>query len=279
MEHSPSIGNLSKALAKAQGEIGGAAKDSTNPHFRSKYADLASVRDAIKEPLSRNGIAYVQFTEGGPDTVKVTTMLTCGEEWMRSTCEMKPVKPDPQGIGSALTYLRRYSLMAAVGVAPEDDDGNIASGKHTNQPANNGNLKMEANRIADEIEACGDREQLQAYMATNEVKDFIKRAEEDAKRHSGINLADLTIQRFHDRNDKLPERKGAGSVAPILPEYTAMVDRFYLMIDTAETVDQLKEVGEQISKGKSKLEPQDKTALNRAYQAKGQKLAGQKEAA
>lgn len=278
METSQSIGNLSKALAKAQGEIGGATKDSTNPHFRSKYADLASVRDAIKGPLSANGIAYVQFTEGGPDTVKVTTMLTCGEEWMRSTCEMKPVKADPQGIGSALTYLRRYSLMAAVGVAPEDDDGNAASGKHPNQPANNGNLKMEANRIAEEIESCGDREQLQAYMATSEVKDFLKRAEEDAKRHSGINLADLTNQRFHDRNDKLPERKAPGKVEQILPEYTKMVDDAYSWIDTAGSPEELKMAGDAIANIKGKLDPKDKNDLKRAYEARARVLS-QKEAA
>jgi hypothetical protein len=130
METSPTIGKLTTALAKAQGEIRGATKDSTNPHFKSKYADLASVRDAIQGSLSKNGIAYIQFPEGGPETVKITTVLALGDEWVRASYEMRPVKADPQGVGSAITYARRYALMAAVGVAPEDDDGNAAS--HTN---------------------------------------------------------------------------------------------------------------------------------------------------
>ena len=276
MDTSPTIGNLSKALAKAQGEIRGATKDSDNPYFKSKYADLASVRDAIQESLSKNGIAYVQFPEGGPETVTITTILSCGDEWMRASFSMKPVKADPQGMGSAITYGRRYALMAAVGVAPEDDDGNAASG---NKPANNGNLKMESNRIAEEIESCGDREQLDAYMQTNEVRDFITRAETAAKSSSGINLADLTMQRYHDRFGKLPDRKGQGSVTTILPEYTKMVSRFFEMIDTSENIDQLKEAGEQIGLKKSELDPKDKNDLNRAYQAKGRVLGKQKEAA
>ncbi len=129
METSQTIGKLTVALAKAQGEIEAAKKDSLNPHFRSKYADLASVRDAIQAALSKHGIAYVQFPEGGPDTVTITTVLACGDEWMRASYEMRPAKADPQGMGSAITYARRYALAAAVGVAPEDDDGNAASGR------------------------------------------------------------------------------------------------------------------------------------------------------
>lgn len=129
METSQTIGKLTVALAKAQGEIEAAKKDSLNPHFRSKYADLASVRDAIQAALSKHGIAYVQFPEGGPDTVTITTILACGDEWMRASYEMRPAKADPQGMGSAITYARRYALAAAVGVAPEDDDGNAASGR------------------------------------------------------------------------------------------------------------------------------------------------------
>ena len=129
METSQTIGKLTVALAKAQGEIEAAKKDSLNPHFRSKYADLASVRDAIQAALSKHGIAYVQFPEGGPDTVTITTVLACGDEWMRASYEMRPAKADPQGMGSAITYARRYALAAAVGVAPEDDDGNAAGGR------------------------------------------------------------------------------------------------------------------------------------------------------
>ena len=157
METSQTIGKLAAALAKAQGEIEAAKKDSTNPHFRSKYADLASVRDAIQAALSKHGIAYIQFPEGGPDTVTITTVLACGDEWMRASYEMRPVKADPQGMGSAITYARRYALAAAVGVAPEDDDGNEASGK---RPETNGKTVVKptlapspADKKATEIEA------------------------------------------------------------------------------------------------------------------------------
>jgi len=129
MEKSETIGKLAEALAKAQGEIQGAAKDQVNPHFRSKYADLASVWEACRKALSNNGLAVVQTMHGDdPDKVVVETLLTHSSgEWIKGTLTMRPAKSDPQGIGSCITYARRYSLAAMVGVAPEDDDGNAAS--------------------------------------------------------------------------------------------------------------------------------------------------------
>lgn len=131
MEKSESIGKLAEALAKAQGAIEGAKKDQANPYFKSKYADLSSVWDACRKPLAENGLAVVQTTCGSdPDTVTVETLLThLSGEWIMSRLSMRPVKSDPQGIGSCITYARRYSLAAMVGVAPEDDDGNAASQK------------------------------------------------------------------------------------------------------------------------------------------------------
>lgn len=129
MQTSETIGKLAEALAKAQGAIQGAIKDQANPYFKSKYADLSSVWDACRKPLSENGLAIVQTTCGhDPDNVTVETLLThLSGEWIKSTLTMRPVKSDPQGIGSCITYARRYSLAAMVGVAPEDDDGNAAS--------------------------------------------------------------------------------------------------------------------------------------------------------
>lgn len=129
----PAIGKLALALSKAQGMIKGAAKDSENPHFRSKYADLASVWDACRDALSKNELAVIQNLSGGPDTITITTTLAHSSgEFMTSSLTLRPTKPDPQGIGSAATYGRRYGLAAIVGVAPEDDDGNAAS-----EPAKN----------------------------------------------------------------------------------------------------------------------------------------------
>ena len=130
MNKSESIKELATALAKAQGSIKGAIKDSSNPFFKSKYADLASVVEAIRSAFAANGLSYIQTVEPSQaDEVRVETMILHESgEWISCGVLALPVsKVDAQGYGSALTYARRYSLSAAVGVAPEDDDGNAAS--------------------------------------------------------------------------------------------------------------------------------------------------------
>ncbi len=130
MLKSESIKELATALAKAQGEIKGAIKDASNPFFKSKYADLASVVEAIRAAFSKNGLSYVQTVEPSEkDEVRVETMLLHSSgEWLCCGVLALPVtKADAQGYGSALTYARRYGLSAASGVAPEDDDGNAAA--------------------------------------------------------------------------------------------------------------------------------------------------------
>jgi len=133
MNQSESIAKLSEALAKAQGVMAGASKDSSNPFFKSKYADLSAVWDACRKPLSDNGLGVVQTSEflpDHPDMVCIETILChASGEWIRGRLAVKPVKADPQSVGSCITYLRRYSLQSMVGIAPEDDDGNAASGQ------------------------------------------------------------------------------------------------------------------------------------------------------
>ncbi len=130
IEMSASLAALAGALAKAQGLMAGAKKDSTNPHFKSSYADLASIWDACRDPLSTNGLAVVQIPGSSGKDVEVTTLLLHSSgEFIRSSYTMPVTGPGPQGVGSAITYARRYSLAAMVGVAPEDDDGNAASAK------------------------------------------------------------------------------------------------------------------------------------------------------
>jgi hypothetical protein len=130
MNKSESIAGLAAALAKAQGAMKGAVKDSANPFFKSKYADLASVVEAIRAAFSANGLSYIQTVEpSDKDEVRVeTTLLHASGEWISCGVLALPVsKVDAQGYGSALTYCRRYSLSAAVGIAAEaDDDGNAA---------------------------------------------------------------------------------------------------------------------------------------------------------
>lgn len=126
---SEGINELVTALAKAQGQIQGAAKDSDNPFFKSKYADLASVWDACRNALSTNGLAVIQTLadcEFGKVRV-ITTLAHSSGQWIKSVLTLSPKDTSPQGIGSGITYARRYALAAIVGVAPEDDDGNQAT--------------------------------------------------------------------------------------------------------------------------------------------------------
>lgn len=129
MNRSESIKELANALAKAQSAIKGALKDSANPFFKSKYADLASVVEAIREPLAYNGLSYVQVSHERDNAAAIeTVILHSSGEWHSCGIVSVPVsKADAQGFGSAMTYARRYSLSAAFGVAPEDDDGNAAA--------------------------------------------------------------------------------------------------------------------------------------------------------
>lgn len=128
------LDKLATALAKAQAEIQHSAKDTKNPHFGNKYSTLADVWDACREPLSKNGLSIVQLpstdTIDGKAWVRVETMLLHESGQMIGTTISMPVdRATAQGVGSAITYARRYSLAAVVGVAPgDDDDGNAASG-------------------------------------------------------------------------------------------------------------------------------------------------------
>ena len=129
MNKSDSISNLTASLVKAQAKIEGAIKDKLNPHFRSKYADLSAVVEAIRKPATDAGLAWTQIMHDADNAARVeTVILHSSGEWLSCGCISVPVsKSDAQGYGSALTYARRYGLSAAFGVAPEDDDGNAAA--------------------------------------------------------------------------------------------------------------------------------------------------------
>lgn len=120
--------NVSTAFVKAQKEFAPALKCATNPHFKSKYADLAACIESVMDALNNNGLALMQFSLERPDGVAVETRLIheSGEILECGVLFVPASKKDAQGYGSALTYARRYSLMAACGIAPEDDDGNSA---------------------------------------------------------------------------------------------------------------------------------------------------------
>ena len=121
--------NIATALVKAQKAFGPALKTATNPHFRSRYADLSACVEAVVDALNDNGIYLLQKNYDCDNGVMVETVFVheSGEMLECGIVHFPAVKHDPQGYASALTYARRYSLMAACGIAPEDDDGNAGS--------------------------------------------------------------------------------------------------------------------------------------------------------
>ena len=136
MKTSEATNELSAAAAKANAEIKNAVKDANNPHFKNDYASLASVLDAVREPLSKNGLSVIQATkigEGG-EFILETRLTHSSGQWIESEMPLILGKSDMQGLGSAITYARRYALAAMIGVAQADDDGEGSIGTKGNEP-------------------------------------------------------------------------------------------------------------------------------------------------
>lgn len=128
LELSTTIGALSEALASCQGDIRTATKNATNPHFRSKYADLEETIDCVKPHLAKHNLAFTQHPSYTDGIVFLTSFLSHSSgEWIKSTCSAPITKVDIQGVGSVITYLRRYSLQSIFLFAAMDDDGNSVS--------------------------------------------------------------------------------------------------------------------------------------------------------
>ena len=184
------------AFVRAQKAFGPALKSSTNPHFRSRYADLSACVEAVIDALNANGIALMQRVNPCDTGVSVTTvflhesgeMLDCGQLHVPAS------KQDAQGYGSALTYARRYSLMAACGIAPEDDDGNAATKRPTAPAADISShlAAIEASSNSDEMtaaykaayEACGGNPELQIKVIAAK-KSRIERAKKEKEKTNG----------------------------------------------------------------------------------------------
>ena len=132
MQKSESIKHIAAALNKAQAEMSGAKKGANNPFFKSKYADMNSVVDAVRIPFCNNGLSYSQFPIMQDNKVGVETILMHESgEWMSDILVLPMVKQDPQAAGSAITYAKRYALQSIAGIPSEDDDGNSASNQKT----------------------------------------------------------------------------------------------------------------------------------------------------
>lgn len=177
IEHSQDITKLSEALNLAQAEMRGVQKDSKNPHFKNSYASLEAVIDTAKPVLNKHGLAFTQAPGAlVENAVEITTMLMHKSgQWIRSTLHMPVVKRDPQGVGSAITYGLRYSLMAVLGVPPtDDDDGERAMDRRpaqtrsAPQTANDG-LSFSAGKIIDGIKQAATVDALKAIYETNKA--------------------------------------------------------------------------------------------------------------
>ena len=175
---------IAAALVKAQKEFGPALKTATNPHFRSKYAALDACVEAVIDALNNNGIFLMQYTHPCEDGVIVETMFIheSGEHMSGGRLHVPASKQDPQGYGSALTYARRYSLQAACGIAPEDDDGNAAS-KPKTEPKKPAAGTRDKDTLTFILESCEDLSSMQAEwtkmtpderLLVNDVKDKLK---------------------------------------------------------------------------------------------------------
>lgn len=152
MNQSTTINELAAALHLAQGQIKHAVKDSANPFFKSKFADLTSVWDALRDAFQKNGLAVSQMPDQDDDgkAVLVTVLMHKSGQWISGKYPLNPVKNDPQGIGSAITYARRYALQAVAGVCADDDDGEAAHGRIAKVDTTTGEVKKAQPKWTDE---------------------------------------------------------------------------------------------------------------------------------
>lgn len=201
MKTSDTITKIADALVKAQAAMKPALKESRNPHFNSRYADLASVWDAIREPLTSNGLSVIQMV--GSNELEKTTLTTrvthVSGEWIESTWQIPVGKQDPQGLGSAISYARRYALASAIGVVQDDDDGNAAMPRQTQQPE----YQPKHFSLAD---AC---EKLESVTTLEELETEYKKAYREAT------MSKASTEALTQVKDKVKEKLGSGEVKEV----------------------------------------------------------------
>ena len=196
---------LAKAIVAAQRATESIKKAATNPAFKSKYADLSHVIEGVVPALNAAGVAVIQSPTFDGEMVSVQTMfLHESGSSVSSTLHLRPSKSDPQGLGSAITYGRRYALLAMSGAAPEDDDGNASSGpsarpepKRTEAPAPT--LQDRAQRLTAALEAAATIDHLRkAYTLAQGLRDEL--AKQDAPTLNDLDM--LYASRFEELSEK-----------------------------------------------------------------------------
>ena len=228
---------ISAALVKAQKAFGPALKTSTNPHFRNKYAALDACVEAVLDALNDNGIMLMQQTHMCEDGVIVETTFIheSGEIYSGGRLHVPAAKNDPQGYGSALTYARRYSLQAACGIAPEDDDGNQASaGAQSRQaarpvpqpkpaPAPALPAKMEGKEGPWQLKVEVDPGEGNFTVWAEVVMDATKLALEQAQNYQDVMAIFRANSNIYKRMEKEP---GSSAHAALLEEFKAAKNKF-----------------------------------------------------
>src|SRR5581483_8979658 len=191
LRHSPTIGKLTEALAKAEQEFGEVVKDTKNPFYKSNYADLSTLIKATRPALSKHGLAVIQSPRIGEKGAVVTTLLShLSGEWIADDLALPATKPDAQGIGSAITYARRYAYQSILNIAgEEDDDGNAAVGKANSNLAElqdrmDGQARINQFQVKAFWEACEKtgktKDQIKFYLT--ELNNYVQ-VEEIQKQH------------------------------------------------------------------------------------------------
>jgi hypothetical protein len=217
IETSPQFGEIAAAIAAAQAEIDNAEKDAKNPHFNSKYATLASVYAACRPALSKHKVAVIQVPFNLPEgDIGIATLLAHPSgQWIKGRLYCKPAKYDAHGVGSVLTYMRRYSLSAMVGVAPEDDDGNAGVGKPSTQtsPQHRSGGQHQASQAEGGQSAAAKKDRIQGlYNAiSKEIAEALDHADLDDlpfRRESDLlEIKEYSLKHWETLRDRAMKRK------------------------------------------------------------------------
>lgn len=204
MKMSETIAEIATALSKAQGMIDDATKTGLNPAFRSKYADLAAVRAVIREPLAVNDLAIVQGPRRADGGVEVETMLVHKSgEWISESVFIPVAKWDAHGMGSGITYGRRYGLMSILCIATEDDDGNTAveKGGPAAPPAKKAAPKVNADKVIEKGNAA-------AANGTDALRDWYKSLSNDERSSLGAEGLEALKNLAKKQDDMKPALHG-----------------------------------------------------------------------
>ena len=208
---SDNIGELAAALAKAQGEVGTVTKDSANPFFKSNYASLAAVWEATRPILSKHQLSVVQMPSSDERGYYVETQLMHSSgQWIRSRTYMKPVKDDPQGIGSLISYARRYALQAVTMICPDDDDGEVAMGRTAPQKP------VEAPKPAPKVET----PKVKVAKPTEPSKDAVQRISFNGESHQ--ELFQKLMEAGLTQDDFMAALRNAGTIPPNATDFFLM---------------------------------------------------------